>query len=115
MAKIIAKNDDERMPCFAGLVRYEHKETEEKPMEMTRNHKIVERIITERERYALSNAALAALTDGTVSASRLVNYETGMRRPGLEEAEALARAFGEVSAAWLLTLAGGNAPESARH
>ena len=84
-------------------------------MEMTRNLRIGERIRTSRERYGLSHEALAALTDGQISASRLVNYESGLRRPGIEEAEALATAFRDVSAAWLLTLEGGSAPGSTPH
>jgi hypothetical protein len=35
---------------------------------------------------------LAALTDGEISASRLANYESGLRQSGIEEAEALAKA-----------------------
>ena len=81
-------------------------------MEPTRNLEIGERIRTARERCSLSHKALAALTDGAISASRLANYESGLRRPGIEEAEALAGALGDVSAAWLLTLE--SAPASAR-
>jgi transcriptional regulator with XRE-family HTH domain len=55
------------------------------------------------------------MTDGAISASRLANYESGLRRPGIEEAEALARALGDVSAAWLLTLEDGSATASVRH
>jgi transcriptional regulator with XRE-family HTH domain len=84
-------------------------------MELTRNQQIGERIRTAREHYNLSHKALAALTDGAISASRLANYESGLRRPGIEEAEALARALGDVSAAWLLTLEDGSPSASARH
>lgn len=73
-------------------------------MELTRTAQIGERIRTTRERCGLSHEALAALTDGAMSAPRLANYESGLRRPGIEEAEALAKALGGVSAAWLLTL-----------
>jgi hypothetical protein len=34
---------------------------------------------------------LAVLTDGEISASRLADYESGLRRSGIEEAEALAK------------------------
>lgn len=97
-------NDDEKPPCFANLVRAEHKVIREALMELTRTVQIGERIRTARERCSLSYVALAALTDGAISASRLANYESGLRRPGIEEAEALAKALGGVSAAWLLNL-----------
>jgi hypothetical protein len=42
---------------------------------------------------------LAALTDGEISASRLANHESGLRRSGIEEAEALAKAPVGVSVA----------------
>lgn len=73
-------------------------------MELTRTFQIGERIRTARELCGLSHEALATLTDGAISASRLANYESGLRRPGIEEAEALGKALGGVSAAWLLDL-----------
>lgn len=73
-------------------------------METSRTHLIGERIRSARERHRLSHEDLAAGTAGQITASRLRNYEEGIRRPGIEEAEAMAEAFGDVSAAWLLTL-----------
>lgn len=73
-------------------------------MELNRTSMIGNRIRTTRERYRLSIAELATRTNGHLSPSRIANFEAGIRRPGIEEIEAIAAAFGDISAAWLLTL-----------
>lgn len=81
-------------------------------MELNRTSMIGQRIRTTRERYHLSIAELATRTDGHLSPSRIANFEAGIRRPGIEEIEAIAAAFGDVSAAWLLTLDAGTANDT---
>ncbi len=73
-------------------------------MEQTRSHEIGSRIREARRRRAWTLDELSLFTHRAITPSRLANYERGIRRPGIEEAEALASAFGDVSAAWLLTL-----------
>jgi transcriptional regulator with XRE-family HTH domain len=73
-------------------------------MEQTRSLQIGSRIREARTRHAWTLDELSRFTDRAITPSRLANYENGIRRPDIEEAEALANAFGDVSAAWLLTL-----------
>jgi transcriptional regulator with XRE-family HTH domain len=56
-----------------------------------------------RQAQKLSLAALARRT-GSLSKSRISNYEQGIRRMGLEEARELSRALGTVTATYLLCL-----------
>jgi transcriptional regulator with XRE-family HTH domain len=57
-----------------------------------------------RQAQNLSLSQLSVRTDGVLSKSRISNYEQGLRRPGIEEARALATALGTVSATFLLCL-----------
>ncbi len=75
-------------------------------MEQNRSLEIGSRIREARTQRAWTLDELSLFTDRAITPSRLANYENGIRRPGIEEAEALATAFGDVSAAWLLTLDG---------
>ena len=50
----------------------------------------------------LSLAELFVRTGDVLSKSRISNYEQGLRRPGIEEAQTLAAALGTVSATYLL-------------
>lgn len=70
-------------------------------MDLTK--KIGLRVREERNRQRLSLAALCVRTGGVLSKSRISNYEQGLRRLGLEEAQALSTALG-VSATYLLCL-----------
>jgi transcriptional regulator with XRE-family HTH domain len=65
--------------------------------------KIGLRVREERNRQRLSLAALSVRTGGVLSKSRISNYEQGLRRMGIEEAQALSTALG-VSATYLLCL-----------
>lgn len=67
------------------------------------------RIRAERERRRLSLSQLSEKTDHALSKSRISNYEHGIRRVGLEEAQALAAAFEDVSTEYLLCLNDDNA------
>lgn len=76
---------------------------------MTESHsnltaRIGQRIRAERERRRLSLSQLSEKTDHALSKSRISNYEHGIRRLGLEEAQALAAAFEDVSTEYLLCL-----------
>ena len=70
-------------------------------MELTKQ--IGQRLREARQAQGLSLAALAART-GSLSKSRISNYEQGIRRVGLEEAQQLSDALGTVSATYLLCL-----------
>ncbi|MBK1699641.1 transcriptional regulator [Thiococcus pfennigii] len=61
------------------------------------------RLRAARHAQRLSLAQLAALTK-SLSKSRISNYEQGIRRMGIEEAQTLARALGSVTATYLLCL-----------
>ena len=61
------------------------------------------RLRAQRQAIGLSLSELSERT-GRLSKSRISNYEQGIRRMGVEEAEALANALGTVSAAYLLHL-----------
>jgi transcriptional regulator with XRE-family HTH domain len=66
--------------------------------------KIGERIRETRQQHSLSLSQLSARTEPKLSKSRISNYEQGIRRPGIEQAIALAQAFGDVPATYLLCL-----------
>ena len=65
---------------------------------------IGERLRTERQRLGLSLSQLSDLTGGKLSKSRIINYEQGTRRLGIEEAQILACALDGVTPAYLLCL-----------
>jgi transcriptional regulator with XRE-family HTH domain len=70
-------------------------------MDLTKN--IGQRLRSARQAQRLSLAALAARTN-SLSKSRISNYEQGIRRMGLEEAQELAAALGNVTPTYLLCL-----------
>lgn len=82
-------------------------------MDLTK--KIGHRLRAARQAQKLSLAALAARTM-SLSKSRISNYEQGIRRMGLEEAQELSKALGTLSVSYLLCLEDEvdlSAPESA--
>ncbi len=62
------------------------------------------RLRAARHAQGLSLMQLSERTSGSLSKSRISNYEQGIRRMGLEEAQALAAALGTVTPAYLLCL-----------
>jgi transcriptional regulator with XRE-family HTH domain len=70
-------------------------------MDLTK--KIGQRLREARQAQRLSLAELAARTK-SLSKSRISNYEQGIRRMGLEEAQVLAAALGTVTPIYLLCL-----------
>lgn len=73
-------------------------------MDLNRTRTIGDRIRTTRERHQMTLLDVSERSDGLFSASRLANFEQGIRRPEVEDALALAAVFGDTSPAWLLTL-----------
>ena len=71
------------------------------PMDLTK--KIGQRLRAARQAQGLSLSDLSGRT-GSLSKSRISNYEQGIRRMGLEEAQELALALGSVTATYLLCL-----------
>ena len=69
-------------------------------MDLTK--KIGWRLREVRSGQGLSLAELPVRTGDVLSKSRISNYEQGLRRPGIEEAQTLAAALGTVSATYLL-------------
>lgn len=67
------------------------------------NRSIGERIRARRKQLGLSLRKLSKCMDGAISSMALNNYESGLRRPGIEEVTQLSEIF-EVSPAWLLCL-----------
>lgn len=65
-------------------------------MDLTK--KIGWRLREVRTGQGLSLAELSVRTGDVLSKSRISNYEQGLRRPGIEEAQTLAAALGTVSA-----------------
>jgi transcriptional regulator with XRE-family HTH domain len=65
---------------------------------------IGDRLRAQRHGLGLSLSQLSARTEPPLSKSRISNYEQGLRRLGLEEADTLSRALGTVTAAQLLGL-----------
>ena len=78
--------------------------------ELSRSEQIGQRLTSTRIRHGWSIEELAQHTQGAISKSRISNFEGGLRRPDIETVEILADTFGDVSAAWLLTLE--NRPDS---
>ena len=70
-------------------------------MDLTK--KIGQRLRAARQAQGLSLSELSNRT-GTLSKSRISNYEQGIRRMGLEEAQELAHALGTVTPTYLLCL-----------
>jgi transcriptional regulator with XRE-family HTH domain len=68
---------------------------------MTLNKQIGQRIKQARMAHKYSLSVLAARTK-TLSKSRISNYEQGIRRMGIEEAQELAEALEDVTPAYLL-------------
>ncbi len=77
---------------------------------LSKSQLIGQRLTATRIRHGWSIQELSEHTNGAISRSRLSNFEAGLRRPDIELVEILADAFGDVSAAWLLTLE--NRPDS---
>jgi transcriptional regulator with XRE-family HTH domain len=73
------------------------------PVEMDLTKKIGQRLRAARQAQGLSLSELSNRT-GTLSKSRISNYEQGIRRMGLEEAQELAHALGTVTPTYLLCL-----------
>ena len=73
------------------------------PSNMTLNKKIGHRLRSARTGQKLSLAELAARTK-TLSKSRISNYEQGIRRMGIEEAQELAEALEGMTPSYLLCL-----------
>ena len=71
-------------------------------MDLTK--KIGLRLRDVRKRQGLSLAELSSRTGDVLSKSRISNYEQGLRRMGIEEAQMLAAALDTVSATYLLCL-----------
>ena len=71
---------------------------------------IGQRLRALRHERQLSLQQLADLTHGSLSKSRISNYEQGIRRLGIEPAQTLANALSGVSAAYLLCLDDGEQP-----
>lgn len=65
---------------------------------------IGERLREARQRQRLSLRELSMKTGCELSKSRISNYEQGLRRLGLEEAQILSEALGDVSTAYLLCM-----------
>ncbi|CRI66983.1 Transcriptional regulator, XRE family (fragment) [Thiocapsa sp. KS1] len=69
-----------------------------------RNKRMGERLRRARHARGLSLSELAAETGGVLEKSCISNYEQGIRRMGIEQAELLAQALVTVSAQYLLCL-----------
>ncbi|EGV16437.1 helix-turn-helix domain-containing protein [Thiocapsa marina] len=57
----------------------------------SRDQVMGERLRTARDHARLTREDVSARLDGSISPSRLANYEQGIRRPALEDVEAIAR------------------------
>jgi transcriptional regulator with XRE-family HTH domain len=69
-----------------------------------RNKRMGERLRRARNALDLSLTELSAQTDGVLQKSCISNYEQGIRRMGIEQAELLAQTLGTVSVQYLLCL-----------
>jgi len=78
------------------------------------SHRIGLRLRAARQARRFSLAELAARTNGHYSKSRISNYEQGLRRISVEGAECLAKALGNVNAAYLLCVNDDEATTSRR-
>lgn len=77
--------------------------TASQPTERDLTKKIGQRLRAARQAQGLSLSELSSLT-GTLSKSRISNYEQGIRRMGLEQAQQLASALVSVTPTYLLCL-----------
>lgn len=68
------------------------------------NRRIGDRLRSARQAHGLSLSQLSARTGGTLTKSRISNYEQGIRRISIEAAQAIASALGSVTAAHLMCL-----------
>ncbi len=68
------------------------------------NNAIGQRLREARQAQGLSLAQLAERTGNTLSKSRISNYEQGIRRMGIEQAQILAQSLGTVSPVYMLCL-----------
>jgi transcriptional regulator with XRE-family HTH domain len=73
------------------------------PAHMTLNKQIGQRLKSARQAQSFSLSELAGRTK-TLSKSRISNYEQGIRRMGIEEAQELSEALDGVTPAYLLCL-----------
>lgn len=73
------------------------------PVKTDLTKKIGQRLRSARQAQGLSLSELSSLT-GALSKSRISNYEQGIRRMGLEEAQQLATALVSVTPTYLLCL-----------
>lgn len=72
--------------------------------EISLTREIGERLRYTRTCAGLSLSQLSELTGGTLSKSRISNYEQGLRRLSIEAARGLAEALGNVTPAYLMCL-----------
>lgn len=79
------------------------KNASSKAAETELTKKIGQRLRAARHEQGLSLSELSTRT-GSLSKSRISNYEQGIRRMGLEEAQILSQALGTVTAIYLLCL-----------
>ena len=77
--------------------------TASQPAESDLTKKIGQRLRSARQAQGLSLSELSTLT-GVLSKSRISNYEQGIRRMGLEEAQQLSSALVSVTPTYLLCL-----------
>ncbi|EIC21401.1 helix-turn-helix domain-containing protein [Thiorhodovibrio frisius] len=68
------------------------------------NDAIGQRLREARQAQGLSLAQLSERTGNELSKSRISNYEQGIRRMGIEQAQTLTQALGTVSPVYLLCL-----------
>jgi transcriptional regulator with XRE-family HTH domain len=80
------------------------------PEEQALSHKIGHRLREARNAQQLSLSQLSARTGGRLGKPRISNYEQGLRRLGIEEAQILAEVLGTVSATYLLCLEAEKSP-----
>ena len=78
-----------------------------------RTKRMGERLSRARKAQGWSLSVLSEKTQGALSKSRISNYEQGLRRMGVEQAEVLAMALASVSASYLLDLDNGTDEERA--
>jgi transcriptional regulator with XRE-family HTH domain len=78
-------------------------ETASHPEKMDLTREIGQRLRSARQAQGLSLSELSNLT-GVLSKSRISNYEQGIRRMGIEEAQQLAAALVSVTPTYLLCL-----------
>ena len=99
------KKDFPQVPNQLPLSKivYKMNTTVDYAVEMDLTKKIGQRLRAARHAQGLSLSELSTRT-GSLSKSRISNYEQGIRRMGLEEAQELALALGSVTPTYLLCL-----------